>query len=260
MTHVVGILGVGHLARSLVAGFARAGAPREIVLSPRNATTSRELARRFGANVADHNAAVVERSEVVLLSTRPADLIAAATGLPWRAGQTAISLAAGIGISALQRAVAPAVAVRALPITAAEIGESPTCLHPENAAARSLFGEVGSVHSFDDESTFDAASVYGVVYSTFHAVLLGVAAWLEGAGVPADGARALAGGSIRAAAGMVLARPERSIEEMVREFAGPGTLTLAAVETLRSNGALRGLDQAFERALESTREIGRTSG
>jgi pyrroline-5-carboxylate reductase len=259
MTGRIGIIGVGHLARSLVAGFVRAGTPPAIVLSPRNAATSRLVAERFGATVAGSNAAVVEQSELVLLAARPADVIASAGGLPWRVDQTAVSLAAGIRLSALARAVAPAVAVRALATTAAEIGESPTCLYPDNAAARALFDRVGSVHAFPDESTYDAACVSGVVYSAFHVVLQHVAEWLEREAVPADEARLLAGSAVRAAAGMTMAHPERSLEQMVREFASPGTLTLAAVEALRTNGALRGLDDALDRALGLTRDIGRAA-
>jgi hypothetical protein len=58
---------------------------------------------------------------------------------------------------------------------------------------------------------------------------------------------------------MALAHPERSLERMVQDFATPGTLTLAAVDALRTNGALRGLDQAFDRALGLTRDIGRAT-
>lgn len=256
MNEIVGVIGVGHLARYLVAGFARADAPPEIVLSPRNAATSRMLADRFGAKVAASNADVVERADVVLLATRPPDLIEAATGLPWRDGQTAVSLAAGVALFGLSRTVAPATAVRALPITAAEIGESPTCLHPDNAAARALFERVGSVHAFDDETTYDAASIQGVVYSTFHTVVQSVAEWLDRGGVPADEARALAARAIRATAGMVAAHPELSLERMVDEFATPGSLTLTAVEAMRDNGALAGINEAFDRALARTREIG----
>lgn len=256
MSETVGIIGVGHLARYLVAGFARAEAPPAIVLSPRNAETSRMLAERFGAAVAASNAEVVERADVVLLSTRPPDLLDAAAGLPWRDGQTAVSLAAGVALSGLARAVAPATAVRALPVTAAEIGESPTCLHPDNTAARALFERVGSVHAFDDEATYDAASIQGVVYSAFHAVVQSVAGWLDRAGVPADEARSLAARAIRATGGMVAAHPELPLEQMVAEFATPGSLTRTAVEAMRENGALAGIDDAFDRALARTRDIG----
>lgn len=214
------------------------------------------LADRFGATVAASNADVVERADVVLLVTRPPDLIEAASGLPWREDQTAVSLAAGVALSGLGHAVAPATAVRALPVTAAEIGESPTCLHPDNAAARALFELVGSVHAFEDEKTYDAASIQGVIYSAFHAVVQSVGEWLDHSGVPADEAQALAAQAIGAAAGMIAAHPEQPLKQMVDEFATPGSLTLTALQAMRDNGALAGINEAFERALERTREIG----
>lgn len=253
---VIGVIGVGHLARYLVAGFAKADSPPKFVLSPRNALTSRMLADCFGATVAESNADVVERADVVLLATRPPDLIEAATGLPWRGGQTAISLASGVALSGLSRTVAPATAVRALPVTAAEIGESPTCLHPDNAAARALFQRVGSVHAFDDEMTYDAASIHGVVYSTFHAVVQSMAEWLNHNGVPVEEARAIAAQAIRAATSMVMAHPELPLERMVDEFAIPNSLTLTALETMRDNGTFASIHEAFDRALARTRGIG----
>lgn len=256
MNEIVGVIGVGHLARYLVAGFAHANAPYEIVLSPRNAATSRILADRYGATVATGNADVVERADVVLLATRPPDLIEAASGLSWREGQTAVSLASGVALAGLSRTVSPATAVRALPITAAEIGESPTCLYPDNAAARALFERVGSVHAFDGEKTYDAASIQGVIYSSFHVVVQSVAEWLDRSGVPADEARTLAARAIRAATDMIATHPERSVERMVDEFATPSSLTLTAVQAMHNNGALTGINDAFDRALAQTRKIG----
>lgn len=259
MKQTVGVIGVGHLARHLVEGYARVHAPFEIVLSPRNAATSRMLADRFGATIAASSAEVVRRADVVLLATRPPDLIEAACGLPWREDQVAVSLASGVALSGLRRAAFPATAARALPITAAQIGESPTCLHPDNAVARRLFECVGSVHAFDDESVFEAASIHGVIYSTFHAVMQSLAQWLARDGVPADDARELVARTIRAAGGMVTAHPELPLERMVEAFAIPGSLTLTAVEAMRGSGALSGINEALDRALAQARGIGRTT-
>lgn len=44
---------------------------------------------------------------------------------------------------------------------------------------------------------------------------------------------------------------------MVDEFATPGSLTLTAVQAIRDNSALAGINEAFDQALARTREIGR---
>ena len=113
----IGIIGVGHLAGYLVEGLRRAQDCPEIVLSPRNAEKSGALAGRFGARVAADNAQVVEAADTVVLATRPAQAVQAATRLPWRAGQTLICVAAGIPLGALAAAGGPATVVRAMPIS-----------------------------------------------------------------------------------------------------------------------------------------------
>jgi pyrroline-5-carboxylate reductase len=119
----IGIIGVGHLAISMLDGFLRSGVPpQELLLSPRG--KARAFSERTGVPLADGNRDLVERSDIVILAVRPADAAAAVEGLPWRAGQTMISVCAGVALEKLQ--VSPARGVRAMPFTAAEINASPT--------------------------------------------------------------------------------------------------------------------------------------
>lgn len=256
----IGVIGVGHLAGYLVEGLMRCDPVPEIILSPRGAETAARLAEKYGLSIASSNAAVVEQSEVVLLATRPLDLLGVITGLPWRADQTAISVAAGVALDGLSRAVAPATAIRTLPVTAAEIGESPTCLYPENAIARSVFEELGTVHVFDDEVTFDLGSMQGVVFSVFHAGIQNVANWFESNGLDAKTARELSAAAFRATGGMVAEHPERSFDDMVGEYATEGSLTKITLENLREHGGLSAwhtaLDASYKRCLEINRSTG----
>jgi pyrroline-5-carboxylate reductase len=257
MNITIGIIGVGHLASYIVAGLMDASNPPRIILSPRGADTAARLSTKYDLEIADSNEAVVENADVVLLATRPPDLLDAITGLPWRDGQTAVSLAAGVALSGLQHAVSPATAVRTLPVTAAEIRESPTCLFPENTAARTVFEQLGSVHVFDDEETYELASIQGVIFSVFHAGIQSIAEWMEDTGLDKVAARELAARALRATGGMVLAHPENDFDHMVAEYATEGTLTLMALQELKKNGGLSGWPEALGAALEKGRAINR---
>lgn len=253
----IGIIGVGHLAGYLVDGLMQADQPPEIILSPRGSQNSERLSERYNLPIAETNAEVVEKSDVVVLATRPLDMLDAVKGLPWRAGQTAISVAAGVAWTGLSRAVAPATAVRSLPVTAAKIGESPTCLYPENETAQALFARLGSVHVFPDEKLFDLGSMYGVVFSVFHAGIQTVADWFESNGLDAETARALSAASFRATSGMAEKHPDRDFDDMVNEYISEGSLSLIALENLREHGGLdawhTALDAAYKRCLEINR-------
>lgn len=256
----IGIIGVGHLAGYLVDGLMRNETPPKIFLSPRGTKNSRRLSERYGLSLSTTNAEVVEQSDVVLLATRPADLLTAISELPWRADQTAISVAAGVALNGLSRAVAPATAVRTLPVTAAKIADSPTCLYPDNAVARQVFELLGSVHVFEDERTFDLGSMHGVVFSVFHACIHSVAEWFEGNGLDPDTARALSTAAIRATCGMVNAHPDEDLGNMVDAYAPDGSLTLITLEKLKENGGLsawhKALDASYKRCVEINHSTG----
>lgn len=256
----IGIIGVGHLAGYLVNGLMRNETPPKIILSPRGEENAKRLSERHGLSIADSNAQVVEQSDIVLLATRPTDLLDAIADLPWRSDQTAISVAAGVAISGLSRAVSPATAVRTLPVTAAEIGESPTCLYPENATARQVFELLGSVHVFENEQSFDLGSMQGVVFSVFHAGIHAVAAWFEKNGLDSDTARALSAAAFRATSSMVEAHPEQKLCDMVDDYATEGSLTRITLESLKENGGLSAWSSALDASYKRCREINQSTG
>ena len=81
MIPCIGIIGAGHLAGYLVAGWRHAWPDLQVILSPRNAAQAASLAATYGAVVAPDNQAVVAAAEVIVLATRPADALAALRGL-----------------------------------------------------------------------------------------------------------------------------------------------------------------------------------
>ncbi len=259
MTYKIGFLGVGHLAGYMVRGLLRPtdtfDKRPKIILSPRGAAQAIALSDEFNLEIAKSNEALVEQCDVIILATRPPDLIDAISGLPWREEQIALSVAAGVALDGISRAVSPAQAIRSLPVTAAEIGESPTCLYPDNPIAHDILEKLGSVHVFDNEEAFELASIHGVVFSVFHAGIASVANWFEQAGLNPITAREMSAQALRATGGMVLAHPENSFDHMTNEYASPGTLTLLALEALQGNGGLSGWHEALDKSRARSLEI-----
>lgn len=249
MDGCIGILGVGHLAEYLVPGLLRGFAADRLRLSPRNAEMSSALAERYGVAVAPDNRTLVEDCALVLLATRSPQAVEAVSGLPWREGQTLVSVCAGVPLAVLAPAAAPATLARAMPIASAAIGESPTSLYPDLPAARAALAPLGPILAMPDEAAFEAASVSGAVYGWAHVLVGEMAAWAEEAGVPADLARDLMAQTLGAAAGMVRAHPERPVEAMTRELCTPGGLTRAGLDVLRDRGAFAAWRAACEAAL-----------
>ncbi len=252
----VGLIGIGHLASHLVEGLARGPRPPAVVLSPRGAATAARLAERFGARIAADNQAVADACDLVILATPPGAALEAARAIRWRAEQVVVSVCAGVPLAPLAEAVRPARAVRAMPITAAVLGESPTPVFPGDPAAEALFARLGPVHPLDDEDAFDAAATVATYYGWVFALLDETTRWVEAEGVPAEAARRLVAETTRAAAGMAVRRPDESAAYLTETIAKPGSFTGHGLELLRARGAL----DAFRAALDAVRARLRDGG
>jgi pyrroline-5-carboxylate reductase len=247
MISKIGIVGVGHLAGYLVEGLRRASLDIEIVLSPRNARRSADLAARFGATVAEDNQAVAEAADLLLLTTRPGDALDAARGITFRPGQTVVSTVANLPLQDLAPAVSPAAIVRAMPISCAALNQSPTLLCPDHVRARSLFALLGEVHALPEESQFTPASVISAFYGWVYALLDETVAWTAQAGVPPETARSLVLETVQGATAMALDQPDQDLDAMLATLATPGGITELGLDVLRQR---RGLD-AWTAALEA---------
>ncbi len=254
MTATVAVLGVGHLAGYLVPRLA--GDPRRrVVLSPRNRQRAEALAARHdNIRVARDNRALVGESDVVILATRPGQAAAAIDRLPWRPGQTLVSVCAGVRLDTLMFNAGAATLARAMPITAAALGESPTCLYPDVAAAREVLEALGPVYALEHERELDVATLSAALYGWVHGLIADMALLHAQAGLPPALARELVARTVRAAGSMVAAQPGRSLPELLDELCAPGGVTELGLQSLRDSGALEQWRRAAAQVLESLRE------
>ena len=248
----IGLIGVGHLASYLVPGLLRGLSAEALLLSPRNQAQAAALAARHGLRIATDNQALVEACDIVLLATRPGQAAAAVAALDWRPGQTLVSLCAGLPLAALD--AGPATLARALPVSSALIGESPTCLTPDLAPVRALLAPLGPVIALPDEASFEVASVPSAFYGWVHGLIAETAAWAERAGLPEETARQLVAQTVRGAAGMILAEPERPIDHMIKTLATPGGITELGLSGLREAAAFEPWHEACDAVLARLKE------
>ncbi|MEQ8602911.1 MAG: pyrroline-5-carboxylate reductase dimerization domain-containing protein [Marivibrio sp.] len=251
----LGILGVGYLGECLVEGLALSGTPT--LLSPRNPDRAARLADRHACvTLAPDNAGVVAGADLVFLATRPADIAAVAAGLPWRAGQCAVSIAAGIRLETVAAAVAPATAFRAMPIAASRIARSPTPFHPQNATVEAALARLGSAHPIESETAFETAGVFGAFYALTYAYIGEAADWAAANGLAAGDARALAARMAEAAAAAILEAPQKRPQQLLDDLMTEGGITEAGLEVLQATGALPRWAEALDASLARARRLG----
>jgi len=222
-TQRIGFLGVGHLARCLITGFLKSSLPAEsLLLSPRGQAPI--IAEETGIELAASNAALIEACDTVILAVRPSSAADAVAGLPWRKDQTLVSACAGVSIADLAaRAPSPRI-IRIMPVTAAEIGASPTVCYPASPDISELIARLGPVIPLVREQDFEVATVSAAVYGWVQKLIQVSADWSADRGLAPDAARQLSAG-IFSAAGRMVAASDEPMDHLLEHLATPGGIT-----------------------------------
>ncbi|MXN17947.1 hypothetical protein GR170_08875 [Pseudooceanicola sp. GBMRC 2024] len=246
---ILGILGVGHLAETVLKGLLRNGAdPAGIVLAPRGKGPA--LAAGHGFALARDNADLVARCDVVLLAVRPAVAAEAVAGLPWRAGQLLLSACAGVPAGDLP--AAPAQVVRIMPLTASAIGASPTLVCPPDRRAMALMAQLGPAVPIATEAQFETATVSAAIYGWVQMLVQESALWSQHHGLPPETARQLVARTF-VAAGRMVDEQAAPMAELLADLATPGGITEAGLDHLKAEGVPQAWSGACDTVLERLR-------
>ncbi len=258
-------LGAGNMARALVAGLVRQGwPPASITVCAPHAERREALAAAFGVHATPAQAHAITPGSTVILAVKPKNIAAvlAAWQGPFRhARPLLISVAAGIPVASLQRALGEALpVVRAMPNTPAQIGAGATALfaspevnEEQRQGAAAILGAVGSIHWLEDENLMDivtALSGSGPAYVLLFMEALEDAAVAQGLDRPS--ARALALQTVLGTARMA-AETGQSPTSLRHQVTSPGGTTAAALAVWEE-----GLRSLAQRALAAAAQRSRT--
>ena len=230
----LGVIGVGHLAGAVLKGLLNGGvAAGDVCLSPRG--RGPEMAERFGFGLAEDNAALVEACDVVLLAVRPDDAAEVVRGLPWREGQVLMSACAGVRIERLAEASAPAEVVRVMPITASELGASPTIVYPMRPEVTPYLEAIGTPIPLDSEEQFETATVSAAVYGWAQAMIRTGTEWGIANGLDPAAARQLMARTF-VASGRIQGEQDAPMDDILASLCTPGGITEAGLRHIEAEG------------------------
>jgi len=235
MTRTVGVLGAGHLIKHMMPSMIKTGF--RFLISERGRETSAELADQYDVEIFSDNQSIVDQSDIVVLAVRPFDAAAVCQSLSFADTQTVLSLCAGIPSSDLGPTISPAKLVMAIPVVAAQFGESPTLMFPEDSGCRALLELCGPVLALETEDSFEPASAIACYYGWVQELISHMADWVAAHGVDPDTARMLTAQMTRAAGTAVRERSDTPVAELVSELATPRSFTLKGLEVLREADA-----------------------
>jgi len=265
----VGFVGGGAMAEALAGGLVAAGQARERIRIADPDPARRKRLEEQGLDARADNADVVAASDLVVLAVKPGLVagvlgeLAAALPSETLARPLYVSIAAGVPLAALERALPPSArAVRAMPNTPALVRAAATAFcanaaatSADRAAARALFEAVGRVWEAPNEALLDAVtglSGSGPAYVFVFLEALGDAGVRMG--LPRDAAYELAFQTVLGAAKLALesGRHPASLKDQVTS---PGGTTIAGLERLEACGFRAAVHEAVAAATARSREL-----
>lgn len=258
----IGVIGgAGWLGGAIAGSLLAAGVtvPQHLALSYRGNRPERFPDAFWTAD----NRALVERSDVVLVSVRPADWPAAAVDC---GGRLVVSVMAGIRLDALARVHRTGRVVRALPNAAAEVAKSytpwiaaPGVDEADRAAVRAIFDACGTQDEVTSERDVDYLTGLTGSGPAFPALL--AAAMMDDAvarGLSRDIARR-AVNTVLAGAGRLIERRDEAPADIVRTFLDYRGTTAAAIDAMRGAGLEAAVAAGLAAALEKSVTMGVSS-
>jgi pyrroline-5-carboxylate reductase len=257
-------LGAGKMAHALIHGMLRAElCPADnITVASRSTSGLESLVAATSIRAAASNADAVTEADVVVLCVKPTDAIQALEQVgPAIQGKLLVSVVTGLTIKQLEAAAQGSRAIRAMPNTAAMVGQSATALasggfstHEDMVVATGIFEAVGNVVPVA-ESQLDA--VTGLSGSGPAYIYLIMEALSDGGvamGLPRKLALELAIQTVAGAAEMARSTSEHPaiLREMVTS---PGGTTIAGLTALENAGTRAAMIAAVRAAATRSQEL-----
>ena len=263
-----GFIGVGNMGGAILRGYAGSaqGKKDQIMLYDRDRERSEAVSRETGGSMTDHVTDLVRASEVIVLGVKPQvmDDVLEEVAKAYKPDKLVISMAAGISIAFIRKYLgSDAKIIRIMPNTPALVGEGMIAMCPvEGLSLKQLMGaeailkSVGKVEEVD-ESMLDC--VIGVSGSSPAYTFMYIEALVKAAvanGMERQQARMFAAQAVLGAAKLVMESPE-SLEQLRINVCSPGGTTIEAVRKLEQNGFMDDVKEAFQAAVDRSREMTR---
>lgn len=267
MSHTIGFIGAGNMARSLAGGLLRNGFTRQhLLLSDPDANQRRGASEALDLEVLADNRELAARSDVLVLAIKPQVLKEVATGLAAAVQlkkPLVVSVAAGIRIADLEHWLGGQLPiVRVMPNTAALIGSGASGLYANTRVtdaqrdeAESILRAVGVTVWVGDEALIDVVTaVSGSGPAYFFLVMEALEKAAIRHGLEPATARLLTLETAYGAAKMALEGHEEPAA-LRRRVTSPGGTTEQAVQVLEQGQIAKLFDDAVAAAIRRAREL-----
>ncbi len=263
---ILGLIGAGNMADALIRGILgqRLLPPNQIWVTNRsNRDRLLALQARYGVRITPTKPPLLDAANVLILAVKPKDMrgVFEEIGGAIRQDQLVISVAAGVPLMAIERALAGVPVVRAMPNTSAAVRASATALAPGTHAgedhmriATQIFRAVGDAVSVPEEVLDTVTGLSGSGPAYIYRFIEAMISAGTNLGLSDELARRLTVQTLLGAARM-LAESEEDPAELRRRVTSPGGTTMAGLNVLEARGFAVTVGEAVRRAAQRAREI-----
>lgn len=247
----IGIVGVGELTEKLVRGLIKGTPEQKFVLSPRSSDRVNALLNHTACSAGKSNQDVVNQADIVIVGVRPDSLQQLAEEVSLRSDQLLISVVAGVKREQLQRLFNHANVARMMLTYAAEINRTTVVLTPENAGIEHYFSCLGEVIMIAEEHNFELATVGMCMNGWFYEFAGQLQNWITEKGMAPEDARRLVLGAMRDCAEYGSYCSDKSLNDIAKSIATPGTFTCQGQTILNAHQAFTPWEKASDAVYNS---------
>ncbi len=263
----ISFIGAGKMAEALIKGLSAGGAvsARNICASDIIPSRLNELRRKYGIRVSTNNSDVIKGADVIVLAVKPQIMkeVLSTAGRLIKPKQLVISIAAGISIASIRKAVKRSPVVRVMPNNPAMIGKGISAIAKGSGVTKvhlnivqAIFSSVGDVvnvaENLMDAVTALSGSGPAFVYLFAEAMTAGGVA----SGLDQKTSATLAVKTLLGAA-LTLDRSEISPGELIKMVCSPKGTTLAGMKVLENKRIKAAVIDAVKAASKRAGELGR---
>jgi pyrroline-5-carboxylate reductase len=262
---VLGVLGVGRMGEALISGIlsSKVLKPSQISAFDIDQNKVKHAKKRFGINAAKESSSVVKGSRAVLLAIKPQFLIEALKEIqPFvNSKQLFISIAAGVTLGTLEKALRPAHCVRAMPNNPCLVGEGVSAIvfgegvsSGERVFVNKLFSGVGEVVEAEERFMDVITALSGSGPAFIYNVIEGLAKAAEELALPQQLALKLAVQTVLGAA-VTVKKTQLTPKELREMVASPGGTTIEGLKVLERREFGKVLAEAVGAAAQRAKEL-----
>lgn len=231
----LGFIGTGTISAAVIHGLSKAwGDGNEVIVSPRSAEVSLDLAQRYRwVRRAATNQEVVDASDIIFLGVMPHQAEEVMGELTFPEGRILVSFLAGVEISALQQLAGPKTQVcRVTPLPPIAQLEGPVMLFPALGQVRQLMAPLGVLIEPESDAAMAALSTASGLMSSFLRMSQEAVDWLEARDLPRAQARDYVMAMFAALSKSALRHEPAALEALTTAHETPGGLNEACREYL----------------------------